>query len=179
MEAKCRVIPAFRFSLLPTIASRDVISKLNGFGIEILFNHKRYLKCDSVLKLAQIKSGHLADLVKTVNQRVTVNKELARGLGNVQVVLKERLNSLQRFAVERLETAALEYLLEEHFAKRGGQLIDQAANAEIFVADDILFILKHLANLKGNLCLFVCTGEVLNIFYYRGDTDGYLRIPYK
>ena len=87
------------------------MSKLNGLGIEILFNHERYLKGDSVLKLAQIKAGHLADLVKTVNQGVAVYKKLTRSFGNVEVVLKERLNGLQGLAVERFKAAALEYLL--------------------------------------------------------------------
>ena len=163
-------------SLFPTRRNRGDISELDGLGIEILFNHERYLKGDSMLKLTQIKAGHLADLIKTVDQGVAVYEKLTRGFGNVEVVLKECLNGLQRFAVERLEAAALEYLLQKHFAKCGGQLIDQAANAKIFVADDVLFVLKYLANLKGYLCLFVCTGKILDVFNNSGDTDCYLRV---
>ena len=142
------LFPTFRFSLLSARISRDAISKLDGLGIEVLLNHKRYLKGDSVLKFTQVKSCHLADLVQTVNERITVYEELTGGFGNVEVVLKERLNGLQRFTVERLEATALEYLLQKHFAKCGGQLIDQTANAEILIADDVLFVLKNLADLK-------------------------------
>ena len=42
-----------------------------------------------MVKFTKIKTGQLADFLKTVHQRVAVNEELARGLRNVQVVFKE------------------------------------------------------------------------------------------
>ena len=93
-----------------------------------------------MLKLAQVKARQLADLFKTVYKRVTVYKELTGGFGNVKIVFKEALNGHQRFAVKRLEALLLEYLLQEHLAKRGGQLIDQTADTKILVIDDAPFI---------------------------------------
>jgi len=139
------------------------MSELNGLGAEVLLNHQGNLEGDRMLELAKIKSCQLADLFQTVNQRISVYKELARGFGNVQIIFKEALNGLKGLTVERLEASLLEDLLQKHLAKRGGKLIDQAPNAEIFVADDVLLSLKHLADLKSNLCFLICTRQILDI----------------
>ena len=97
-----------------------------------------------MLKFTQVKTCQLADLLQAVNQRVSVNEELSGGLGHVEVVLEEALNGHQRFTVKGLQTSSLEYLLQEHLAERGGKLIDQAADAEIFIADDILSVSNTL-----------------------------------
>ena len=56
---------------------------------KILLDHERDLEDDRVVKLTQVKAGELLDLLKTVHQRISVDEELAGGLGDVQVVLKE------------------------------------------------------------------------------------------
>ena len=61
--------------------------------------------------LAEIQTGELADLLKTVDERISVDKELSRGLGDVEVVLKEALDSHKGLAVEALKASLLEYLL--------------------------------------------------------------------
>ena len=58
-----------------------------------------------MLELAQIKSRQLTDLFQAVNQGVSMHKELSGGFGNVEVVLKERLNGHQSFAVKRLQAS--------------------------------------------------------------------------
>ncbi len=68
-----------------------------------------------------------------------------------QVVLKTGLNGEQRLVVEGLNGAALENFLQEHFAKRGRQLINQTGNAEVVIADNGLFGVEYLADLKRNL----------------------------
>lgn len=54
-----------------------ITSKLCGLGIKILADHKRDLEGDRVLKFAQIKSRKLTYLIKTVNESVSVYKELS------------------------------------------------------------------------------------------------------
>ena len=80
-----------------------------------------------------------------------MDEQLSGGLGNVQVIFKETLNGEQRLVVEGLNRAALENFLQEHFAKRGRQLINQAGNAEVVIADNGLFGVEYLADLKRNL----------------------------
>ena len=138
---------------IDTVSANDSVnpsydgSELGRLRIEIFFHHQCHLKGDGMLKLSQIQAGQLADLLQTVDQGISVHKQLAGGLGNIEVVLKEALNGHQRLAVKRLEASLLENFLQEHLAKRGRQLIDQTADAEVLIADDVLFGLKHLADL--------------------------------
>ena len=131
--------------------SRSILSRL---GIEVLSDHECYLEGDCVLKLTQIKAGQLSDLFQSVYQGVSMYEQLSGGLGYVEVVFKEALNGHQRLAVECFQTAFLEYFLQEHLTKRGGQLIDQTANTQILIADNVLFGLKYLTDLR------VCSGMV-------------------
>ena len=77
-----------------------------------------------------------------------MDEQLSGGLGNVQVIFEETLNGEQRLVVEGLNGAALENFLQEHFAKRGRQLINQAGNAEVVIADNGLFGVEYLADLN-------------------------------
>ena len=122
---------------------------LGRAGGQVLLDHQRYLKDDRVLKFAQIETGQLLDLLKTVDQRVAVYEQLAGGLGNVQVVLKELLDGEQGLLIEAVDRAALKDLFEEHVAEVGGQLIDQSGDTEVVVADDGALGVEHLADLEG------------------------------
>ena len=77
---------------------------------KVFSNHKRYLKYDRVIELTQVQTGQLFDLLKAVHQRIAVYKQLARGLGYVQVVLEELLNREQRLLIERVDRTLAEYL---------------------------------------------------------------------
>jgi hypothetical protein len=66
-----------------------------------------------VLELAKIEACELTDLLKTVNERISVNKELSRGLGNVEVIFKELMNCKEGFLIEALDRSALENLSQE------------------------------------------------------------------
>ena len=77
-----------------------------------------------MVKLTQVKTRELFDFFKAIYKCVTVYEQLAACFGNFQVVLKERLDRHERFAVKRFKRTALEHLLKEHFAKSCGQLID-------------------------------------------------------
>ena len=68
-------------------------SILGRVGGKVLFDHQRYLKDDGVIEVAQIQAGQLADLLQAVDQRVAVYEQLARGLGNVQIVFEDALSS--------------------------------------------------------------------------------------
>lgn len=69
-------------------------------GGKIFLDHQRHLKDDGIIEVAQVKAGQLADLLKAVDQRVTVNEQTAARLGDVQVVLKEALDREQRLGIE-------------------------------------------------------------------------------
>ena len=55
-------------------------------GGQVLANHQRNLKDDGVIKLTQVQTGQLLDLLQAVNQSVAVNKQLPGGLGNVPLI---------------------------------------------------------------------------------------------
>ena len=95
-------------------------------GGQIFLDHQRHLKDDGIIEVAQVKAGQLADLLKTVDQRVTVNEQTAARLGDVQVVLKEALDREQRLGIEGVDALLLEHLAQECLAERRRQLVDQA-----------------------------------------------------
>ena len=87
----------------PLWRDRTLASEFNGFGGQIFSDHERYLEGDCMLEFTQIKTGQLADLLQTVDQRIAVNEELAGGFGHIQIVLEEALNGHERFAVKTLK----------------------------------------------------------------------------
>ena len=106
------------------------------------------------------RPGELLDLLQTVDQRVSVDEQLAGGLGDVQVVLKELVDGEQRLLIERVDGVLLEHLGQEDLAECRRQLIDQAADAKVFIVDDGLFGVEDLADLNGDLRLLVGVGQL-------------------
>lgn len=100
-----------------------------------------------------------------------MDKELAGGLGDVEVVLKETLNGEQSLLIEAVYRAALEHLAHEHIAQGRGKLIDKSCDAEIVVADYGLFGVEHLADLEGYLSFLERTGKLLDAGDGRADAD--------
>ena len=136
-------------------------SILDRLCVKILLDHERYLKHDGVVEFPQVEAGELLYLLKSVDKSVSVDKELPRGLGDVEVILKETLDGEKSLVVKALDGSSLEHLSEEHIAQSGGQLIDEACNAEIVIADDGLLGVEYLADLKGYLSLFEGAGKIL------------------
>ena len=64
-------------------------SEFRGAAGKVLLDHQRYLKDDGVLKLTQAKAGNLLDLLKAVNERISVDEQLSRRFGEDEVVLEE------------------------------------------------------------------------------------------
>ena len=116
-----------------------------------------------MVKLAQVQAGDLLYLLKPVHQGIAVDVQLAACLRYVQVVLKELVYSLQRVRVQGLDGVLLEDLGEEHLAESGGQLVYDAADAEILVVDDGLLSVKHLADLDGDLGFLVAVGQLAQV----------------
>ena len=105
-------------------------------GGQILFDHQGHLEDDGIVELAQIKAGELLDLFQTIDQGVAVHEQAAACLGNVQVVFKEALDGEQRFGIQAVDAVLLEDFLQEGIAQGGGQLVDQAGDAQVIVGDD-------------------------------------------
>ncbi len=131
-----------------------------------------------MVELAQVKSGELFDLFQPVDKRVAVYEQLSACLRYVQVVVKKGLNGHQRFAVERLERAAAEYLGEEHFTQRRGELVDQARDAEALVVDGRFFGVKHFSDLKRDLRVLERVCKLFDAADHRTDTDGNLEVKF-
>ena len=153
-------------------------SIFHRFVGEILLDHQRHFEDDGVVKFAQVKSCELLDFFQTVNKGVSVNKQLAGGFGNVQVVLEELLNGKQRFLIERLNGALLEDFLQEHLAEGIRQLINQSGYAEILVGNDGLFGVENLADLQRHLCLLEGSADVLDTGNLRADTDNAMGVKF-
>lgn len=75
-------------------------SILGRVGGQIFLDHQGYLENDSVVKVAQIQAGQLANLLQTVDQRVAMDEQPAARLGDIQVVFKEALDGEQRLGIE-------------------------------------------------------------------------------
>ena len=52
-------------------------SILRGLASEILLDHKRYLKGDSVLEFTEVKTGDLTDLFKSVYESISMYEKLS------------------------------------------------------------------------------------------------------
>ena len=89
-----------------------------------------------------------------------------------------RLFSKNRWMVNRVSWSResmeplREHLLEEHLAQGGGQLVNQAGNAQVVVADDGLLGVEDLAHFQGHLGLFEGAGQILNAVDHRADAHG-------
>ena len=98
-----------------------------------------------MVEFPQIQAGQLFDFLETVDQRVSMYEQLSGGLGNVEVVFKELVDGEQGLLVEGIDGILLEDLGQEDLAQGRGQLIDQAADTEIFIVDDVLLGVEDLA----------------------------------
>ena len=130
--------------------NRQRLSSTFFAACKVFSNHERYLKYDRVIELTQVQTGQLLDLLKTVHQRIAVYEQLTRGLGYVQVVLEELLNREQRLLIEGVDGILLEHLGQEDLAERRRQLIDEPPDAQVFIVDDGLLRVEHLADLDGD-----------------------------
>ena len=87
--------------------------QLKGFGSscfsggQVLTDHQRNLKHDSVVKQAQIQPGKLLDLLQTVHQSVSVDKQLTGGFGHIQVVFKKLIDGEQGFLIQAVNGVVL------------------------------------------------------------------------
>ena len=102
-------------------------------------------------------------------------KKLSRSLRYIQAVLKELVDGEQRLLIERIDGILLEHLGQEDLTERRRQLVDEAADAEVFIVDDRLFRLEDLADLDGDLCLLVGIGQLAQMLGDRADADGRAR----
>lgn len=105
---------------------KSIFGRIGG---EVLLDHQGHLKDDSIVKVAQVKAGQLANLFQTVDQRIAVDKQPAARLRDIQVVFKEALDGEQRLSVETVNALLLKDLPQEGLAEGRGQLVDQAGDA--------------------------------------------------
>ena len=140
-------------------------------GAEILLDHKRYLEHDCMVELTQIQSGKLLDLLKTVYQSISVDEELSGCFGNVQVVLKELIDGIESFLVERIDGILLEDLIEVHFAESSGQLINKAADTEVIVVNYHLVVLKDLTYFDSHHCFLIALSQLAEVTGNRAYAD--------
>ena len=89
-----------------------------------------------------------------------MDKQLPGSLGHVQVVLEELVDGEQRLLIQSVDGVLFENLLQEHLAQGSGQLIDQAADTQVLIVDDIALGVEHLAHLNGDLGLLIRLGQI-------------------
>ena len=65
--------------------------------------------------------------------------------------------------IQRINAATLEHLVQECLAQCGRQMIDQAGDAQIVVADNCLIGIKYLAHFQCHLRLLEGAGEFLDV----------------
>ena len=77
-----------------------------------------------------------------------MNIQLSGRLGDIQAVVKEFVDGDQSLLVKVIRRLAVEDLLDEHFAQRDGQLIDQTADTQFGICDDVPVIKEYLADIR-------------------------------
>ena len=77
--------------------------RLDAAAGQVLLDHQRDLERDGIVELPQIQPRQLLDLLQPVHQRVAVDKQLAGGLGDVEVVLEEFVDCRQCFLIQSLK----------------------------------------------------------------------------
>lgn len=70
--------------------------------------------------------------------------KLSGGLGHIQAVLKELVDSGQCLLIKLVRRLAVKYLADKHFAQRNGQLINQASDTQVVVSDNVLIGIEIL-----------------------------------
>ena len=73
--------------------------------------------------------------------------QLTAGFGNIQVILKKFIDRCQCFIIEIVHCQTMQHFLDKHTAERQGQLINQPANAQLFIIDNKFFRFKNLSDL--------------------------------
>ena len=94
---------------------------------------------------------------KPVNQSVAVDVELTGGLGQVEVVVEEGADDIQRFLVKGIQGFRLQDLVHKDLADVFGELVDQPADAEMCVPGDMTICRKDPADLQGGYGFLVGT----------------------
>ena len=117
-------LPLYTSKAVPNDSGQPILavimqapSELRGVRSEVFLYHQRDLEDYRVVEFAQVEPGQLLDLVQAVNQRVAVYEQLSGGLGHVQAVLEELLDSEQGLVIKGLNGVLLENFLEEGLAQ--------------------------------------------------------------
>ena len=165
-------LPLYTSKAVPNDSGQPILavimqapSELCGVRSEVFLYHQRDLEDYRVVEFAQVEPGQLLDLVQAVNQRVAVYEQLSGGLGHVQAVLEELLDSEQGLVIEGLNGVLLENFLEEGLAQSGREVVDKSCDTEVVVAYDVLVGVEYLSYLEGCLSLLEGACEVLNADY--------------
>ena len=118
MKFSCLSVPSIPGSILLRIQI-----------LQIVDHHQRNLEPESIVKIADIQTGLLLQLLDPVNQRVAVNEKLSGRLGYVQIVLKEAVDGRKRLCIQIIRYILTEHFVNKYIAQVGGKLIDQPSNA--------------------------------------------------
>ena len=100
-----------------------------------------------------------------------MDEQLPGRLRDVQVIFKEFVDGEQRLLIEGVDGILLEHLGQEDLAERRRQLIDEPPDAQVFIVDDGLLRVEHLADLNGDLCLLVGVGQLAQVARHGADAD--------
>ena len=102
-----------------------------------------------------------------------MDEQLSGGLGHIQAVLEKFIDRGQCLFIEIIRAFAAKDLTNEHLAQRNGQLIDQAADSQLTVRDNISLIEEDLAYIQRHLGFLVGTADFLDLMHDSSvcDTD--------
>ena len=99
-----------------------------------------------------------------------MDEQLPGRLRNVQVILEKPVNGEQRLFIQRVNGVLLENLLQKHLAKRRRQLVNQPANAQVFIVNHILLRIENLAHVNGNLRFLIGFCQIPQVHGNGADT---------
>ena len=84
--------------------------------IHVFNYHQCHLECNGIFKGTKIEVCHLLDLVKPVYKGISMDVQLSRCLGNIQVILEELVDGNDSLIIKIRRHLSVKYLLDEHLA---------------------------------------------------------------
>ena len=104
----------------------------------IIYYHCSDLKGHGVFKNTEIKACTLLYLLQAIDQCVAVHVELARSLGNIEIILKKPIDRGSRIFVKGFRNLFPKYLFQKIFTQRKRETVDKPPDPKFIIRENRL-----------------------------------------
>ena len=104
----------------------------------IIYYHCSDLKGHGVFKNTEIKACTRLYLLQAIDQCVAVHVELARSLGNIEIILKKPIDRGSRIFVKGFRNLFTKYLFQKIFTQRKRETVDKPPDPKFIIRENRL-----------------------------------------